>query len=81
MSYKITIHDEIKAIEFAKLSGSKYVLLNVNNLQKEKLFNTGYYYICIKDGLSAFTWIKDEKEWMQLRKELRGNDKEILLKQ
>jgi hypothetical protein len=81
MSYKTTIHDEIKTIEFARLSGANYVLLNVNDLQKDKLFGAGYYYICIKDGLSAFTWIKDEKEWRELRKQLRGNDKEVLLKQ
>lgn len=71
MSYKITIHDEVKALEFARLSGTNYALLNVNDLQKEKLFNAGYYYICIKNGLSAFTWIKDENEWMELRKKLR----------
>lgn len=71
--YKITIHEEIKAIEFARRSGVQdYILLEVNDDQKRKLFEAGYHYVCMRNGLTVLTWLKDEADWNRLRRELKN---------
>ncbi|MBX9636953.1 MAG: hypothetical protein K2Q45_05320 [Nitrosomonas sp.] len=69
--YKITIHEEIKAIEFARRSGiQEYIALDVNDDQKTKLFDAGYSYVCMRNGLTVLTWLKDNDSILRLRKEL-----------
>jgi len=90
--YKVTVHEEIQAIEDCRRKraagiGSDWIVLDINESQRQTLIDRGYYYVrgildpatgnpapasCSANRLVVFTWLSSTVDNDRCRRESNG---------